>query len=241
MRVAWFSGGVSSFISIYLAKDIDKIFYIHIEEQHEDTLRFLKDCEVFLGRKIEILQSPYKSVENVMRINQMISRRMYAPCTDWLKKRVRIKWESENKDKDITYVWGYDLEEKDRIERMIEFYPDYQHEFPLADANMTKQDAHGLLERLGLKRPVMYDLGYKNNNCIGCVKGGMAYWNKIRVDFPDVFDKMAKFEREIDNSCLKQLIDKKYIPLFLDELAPDRGIFEDEISSECGMMCFLNM
>ncbi len=37
----------------------------------------------------------------------------------------------------------------------------------------------------------MYDLGYPNNNCIGCVKGGMGYWNKIRKDFPEVFQKRA--------------------------------------------------
>ena len=32
-------------------------------------------------------------------------------------------------------------------------------------------------------------MGYNNNNCIGCIKGGMGYWNKIRVDFPEVFEK----------------------------------------------------
>ena len=42
----------------------------------------------------------------------------------------------------------------------------------------------------------MYDMGYPNNNCIGCVKGGMGYWNHIRKDFPEVFDSRAKLERE---------------------------------------------
>lgn len=35
----------------------------------------------------------------------------------------------------------------------------------------------------------MYDLGYANNNCIGCVKGGIGYWNKIRIDFPEESDR----------------------------------------------------
>ena len=43
----------------------------------------------------------------------------------------------------------------------------------------------------------MYKLGYNNNNCIGCVKGGQAYWNKIRIDFPETFNKMAKLENLI--------------------------------------------
>lgn len=82
-----------------------------------------------------------------------------------------------------------------------------------------------------LKRPIMYDLGYTNNNCIGCVKGGMYYWNKIRKDFPEVFEKRAKIEREIGHSCIKGV--------YLDELDPSRGRKQDEISEDCGIACEL--
>ena len=75
---------------------------------------------------------------------------------------------------------------------------------------LTKEDTHAILNRLGIRRPAMYDLGYQNNNCIGCVKGGMGYWNKIRKDFPEVFERRAKLEREIEHSCIKGV--------FLDEL-----------------------
>ena len=50
----------------------------------------------------------------------------------------------------------------------------------------------------------MYKLGYNNNNCIGCVKGGIGYWNKIRVDFPAEFDRMAELERKIGHAVLKE-------------------------------------
>jgi len=76
----------------------------------------------------------------------------------------------------------------------------------------------------------MYDLGYPNNNCIGCVKGGMGYWNKIRIDFPDVFEQRAKEERLIGHSCIKGC--------FLDELDPNRGR-NIEIFPECGIACEL--
>lgn len=78
----------------------------------------------------------------------------------------------------------------------------------------------------------MYDLGYRNNNCIGCVKGGMGYWNKIRIDFPEVFERMAKLEREIGHSCINGI--------FLDELELGRGRMEDEIIPDCSVMCYLN-
>lgn len=46
----------------------------------------------------------------------------------------------------------------------------------------------------GINIPVMYQLGY---NCIGCLKGSMGYWNKIRIDFPDMFKERAEDERLI--------------------------------------------
>ena len=77
----------------------------------------------------------------------------------------------------------------------------------------------------------MYDMGYPNNNCIGCVKGGMGYWNKIRKDFPEVFERRAKQERMIGHSCIKGT--------FLDELDPNRGNINTEIMEDCGITCQL--
>ena len=106
---------------------------------------------------------------------------------------------------------------------------DFKHRFPLIEREMTKEAAHGLADKLGLKRPVMYDLGYQNNNCIGCVKGGKGYWNKIRKDFPDVFTRRQAMERMIGHSCINGT--------FLDELDPNEGRFEDDIPQECGIYC----
>lgn len=65
MVVSWFSAGVSSAVATKLMiKDIDKIIYTHIDDQHPDTMRFVKDCEKWFGKHVEVLQSLYKSVEN---------------------------------------------------------------------------------------------------------------------------------------------------------------------------------
>jgi hypothetical protein len=74
--------------------------------------------------------------------------------------------------------------------------------------------------------PAMYQLGYRNNNCIGCVKGGIGYWNKIRRDFPEAFDRMAKAERAIGRKLFKRE------GVYLDELDPARGNHADEPSFE---------
>lgn len=231
LKVCWISAGVSSFIAGYLAKDVDKYIYIDIENQHPDSMRFVKDCETVLGKEIEILQSPYKSVQNVISTFRYVSSPYGAKCTEILKKRVRKEWEYQHRDYEITYVWGFDINEKHRAVRLQETMIEFHHEFPLIEKSLTKEDAHGMLATLGVKRPLMYDLGYKNNNCIGCVKGGMGYWNKIRVDFPDVFQRMAVLEREVGHSCLNSI--------YLDELQPGRGRLDDEVMEECSIMCHL--
>jgi hypothetical protein len=231
LKVCWISAGVSSFIAGYLAKDVDRFIYIDIENQHPDSIRFIEDCEKVLGKKVERLQSDCKNVQNVISAFRFVNGPYGAKCTDILKKRVRKEWEYDHREYEITYVWGFDCTEKHRADRLEETMIEYDHEFPLIEQNLTKEDAHGMLAALGIKRPLMYDLGYKNNNCIGCVKGGMGYWNKIRVDFPEVFQRMATLEREVGHSCIKGV--------YLDELDPDRGKIEDEIMEECGIMCML--
>lgn len=232
MKVCWLSSGVSSFIAGYIMRHtIDKYIYIDIEDQHPDSIRFIHDCEKILGKNVEIIHSEYGSVENVVRTVGFVNSPYGAPCTDILKRRVRKKWEYEHREFDITYVWGMDCTEQRRADRLQEIEFEFNHEFPLIEKSLTKQDCHAMCESLGIKRPAMYDLGFNNNNCIGCVKGGMGYWNKIRTDFPDVFNRRAKLERDIGASIINGV--------YLDELEPDRGRIQDEISVDCGIMCYL--
>ena len=232
LRVCWLSAGVSSFIAGCLAKGIDEFIYIDIADQHPDSIRFIKDCEMVYGKPVQIIRSEqYNSVDDVCRAFRFVNSSHGAKCTEVLKRRVRKKWEYEHRDYDITYVWGMDCTEKHRATRIQETMPDFQHEFPLIEKGLTKQQAHAICAQLGVQRPKMYDLGYQNNNCIGCVKGGKGYWNKIRVDFPEVFERRAKMEREIGHSILNGT--------FLDELDPNAGRMQEEIMTDCDLFCYL--
>ena len=241
LKVCWLSAGVSSFIAGYLARDtIDEFIYIDVADQHPDSMRFIKDCKKVLNKKIEVIRSTeYSNVEDCIRragIVRMFNG--YTPCTALLKKAVRRQWELQtmqqyNFDVEITYVWGMDANEKSRADKLKKTMFEFEHEFPLVDNHLTKQEAHGMCEALGVKRPKMYDLGYNNNNCIGCVRGCMGYWNKIRVDFPNVFESRAKLEREVNSRILKEC--------FLDELPPEKGRMSDEILQECDIFCALNL
>ena len=63
----------------------------------------------------------------------------------------------------------------------------------------------------------------------------MGYWNKIRVDFPEAFNKMAEFEQRKGYTVLKEPKDGS--PLFLKDLDPKRGRLSDEPQIECGIEC----
>lgn len=105
LKVCWLSAGVSSFIAGYLKRDsIDLYIYIDIENQHPDSMRFIKDCEKVLGKEVLILKSPYRNKENVIRQFRYINGPSGAKCTEILKKRVRKEWEMAHKEYQITYV-----------------------------------------------------------------------------------------------------------------------------------------
>jgi len=231
ITVSWFSSGVSSAVATKLmADELDHIIYIHVDDQHPDTMRFVKECEEWFGKEVAVLQSPYKGVDEACRGMSYVNGPSGAACTRLLKKRVRKEWESENRFFcNFRYVWGMDACETTRAERLRDSMREDNHVFPLIDRGITKDDAHAILQKAGIARPAMYDLGYPNNNCIGCVKGGMGYWNRIRQDFPAVFASRVELERRIGHSCINGV--------FLDELDPERGRNAPPIVQECGAMC----
>lgn len=233
-NISWFSAGVSSAVATRLAiKDIGKIIYTHIDDQHPDTMRFVNDCEAWFGKRIEVWMSRLKSVENACRIAAYIRAAggRGRACTNRLKRRLRQEWERANPGRHV-YFWGMDVNEKKRADHLVEAMPQFEHRFPLIEHGITKVEAHEILRASGIRRPAMYELGYHNNNCVGCVAGGMGYWNKVRVDFPDVFAARAKMERDIGFAILSDGV-------WLDELDPERGRNGGPICDDCGIMCEL--
>ena len=146
-----------------------------------------------------------------------------------LKKNVRKAYE---RDSDIQ-IFGYTAEEESRADRFIDSNNSVNVDFILLEKNITKNQCLEFVKDMGIEIPTMYKLGYSNNNCIGCVKGGMGYWNKIRVDFPNAFSKMALLERELGHSINKD----KNGPVYLDVLASDRGNVQKDKPGDCGFTC----
>jgi hypothetical protein len=85
----------------------------------------------------------------------------------------------------------------------------------------------------GIKLPEIYNLGFPNANCIGCVKSqSPTYWNLVRKHFPEVFEERVEQSRKIG----VRLVKRKGERIFLDELKPTE--YGGKIKSwECGIFC----
>jgi Phosphoadenosine phosphosulfate reductase family len=235
-RLVWFSCGSPSAVAAKLTVQefpAAEVLYCDTGGEHPDNRRFLTDVERWLGKEVTVLKNPkYADHFDVARKERYINGPHGAKCTGVLKRELR---EALQRPDDV-HVWGFTAEEQRRSEDFVDHFPELACAFPLIEAGITREDCHGIIHRAGIRRPAMYRLGYHQNNCIGCWKGGMGYWNKIRRDFPEVFAEAAAICRDIGRSPVKDSGGK---PILLDDLPPDAGRYETEPEVQCGIGCFL--
>jgi hypothetical protein len=237
----WFSCGAASAVAAKLSLDKwgkdNKVSVLNnpIKEEDEDNQRFLRDCEGWLGIKIESVVNkkyPNQSCVEVWDKRQFMSGPLGAPCTQELKKKARQEWEVSNKP-DYT-VLGFTSEETKRADRFRLTERDTLLT-PLIESNLTKEDCFKLIQQAGIELPRIYKLGYPNANCIGCVKAGSAtYWNLVREKHPEVFEQRSNQSREIGS----KLVYYKGKRIYLDELPPEaKGRSLKGYDFECGIFC----
>lgn len=85
----------------------------------------------------------------------------------------------------------------------------------------------------GIEPPIMYGLGFQNNNCIPCVKAtSPSYWALVRKQFPGEFDRMAKLSRELGCRLTRIKGERR----FIDEIPADHPT-TDPIAPACDFLC----
>lgn len=232
-KVSWLSMGIPSTIATLIALEkyeMELIYCNSLAEEHSDNLRFLNDLEKLFNQKIIILSNKtFTSPTEIFIKRKYMSGIHGAPCTVELKKRQRFDYQLPD---DIN-IWGYYVGEEKRIKRFQENNPELNNVYPLIENNINKTKCHELFQKTGIQVPKMYQLGFDNNNCIGCVKAtSPSYWNNIRKHFPEQFNERAKLSRELN--C--RLVTTNNKRIFLDELHPhnQQTIFEQ---IDCGVHC----
>lgn len=240
--VCWFSCGSTSAVATKLTIEKYKdqypivVAYCDTGSEHPDNKRFLLDCEKWFGLPVTILQNPkYHDIYDVYKaFDFIVNKNIGYKCSYELKKVVRRNFEDLDGD---LQIFGFDSKEKRRADRFEKNNPEVTVEFPLIEKNISKSDCIHKLMSVGIEIPMMYKLGYINNNCIGCVRGAKGYWNKIRRDFPDVFEKMAKEERRLGFALNQKTENGEMRRIFLDELDPEDGNYKSELPIQCGLFC----
>lgn len=213
-----------------------------IVEEHKDNRRFLADCEKWFNHPITVLRDEKygASTDEVWRRRHMMKNRFFAPCSDELKRKALAKISQPG---DVS-ILGFTVEEQDRFDRICDLFPEEATSFraPLIERGIDKSDCYAMVERAGIKLPEMYLLGYDNANCIGCPKGGQAYWQNIRHDFPERFVTIQGIQEGIGpnaNFLRFRSGPRKGDRMSLAELPPGRGDMRGEPSFSCSFFCQL--
>lgn len=244
--LVWFSCGAASAVAAKVAierygreREVVVANCDLSKDEHADNARFAADVSRWIGRPIESLRSKkYTSVADVVLGERYFGGPNGAPCTKILKRQVREAFQRPGD----THVFGFTTDPKERV-RAADFEtnnPDLLTWWPLIAGGITKDECYRIVQAAGIELPAMYRHGFNNNNCIGCVKGGMGYWNKVRVEFPDVFAARAELERIAESEGVKGTIlgpDASGRLQFLDQLDPDAGRGVPEPDIDCGLFC----
>lgn len=209
---------------------IELVYCDTSRSEHPDNARFLADVERWLGQKVQrIASAKYSTVDEVFERERYMSGVGGAKCTTEMKKKPRFRYQHP----EDVHIFGLTADEGKRIAQFERNNHDLRIEWPLRDAGLNKADTLRIVSEAGIDLPVMYRLGFANNNCIGCVKAqSPKYWNMVRQYFPDVFARRAEQSRKLGVRLARYQGERT----FLDELPPN-AVEQINEDLSCGPQC----
>lgn len=215
--IVWFSCGAASAVAAKLAIDrwgaaVEVVYCDLSRDESPDNVRFRQDVERWIGRSVRVIGSErYRSIEDVFEARRYMSGPKGAVCTVEMKKVPRFEFQRP----DDLHVFGLTADERVRITQFEQNNPELRLAWLLRDAHFTKAECLRIIAEIGIELPELYRAGFKNNNCIGCVKAtSPKYWALVRTYAPAVFQRRAEQSRRL--GCRLVRVDGKRI--FLDEL-----------------------
>lgn len=173
--------------------------------EDQDIKRFKNEVADYLGIKITYANMP--GWEDKDQFDVCIEAKAFKVgngtelCTNRLKTRPFHQWLKDNYPTGgITLLYGFDPNEKDRINRRDLILNDmgYKTYFPLTWKHRSIYN----VEELGIKRPATYQK-YRHANCKGCLKAGKQQWYITYCEEPEIWEKAKYAESVIGYSILK--------------------------------------
>ncbi|MDE2103571.1 MAG: hypothetical protein KGL39_40400 [Patescibacteria group bacterium] len=203
--IVGFSGGVTSaWCGGWALRNFpheEVIFLFHdTKEEDEDTYRFLHEMAARLNHPITE-RSDGRSVTELAHDHNALPNNMMAFCSHELKIEPGNRFMEELKQSganEIIKVFGFSANESERVQRMtaMGWKMGFTPRFPLIEENVTKQDCADWCScTMGVVVPRMYSWS-DHANCVGCVRGGKAYWLAVKDNVPEVFAQRKAMEAE---------------------------------------------
>jgi hypothetical protein len=196
--VVGFSGGVTSAWCAGWAlrnfpRDEVVLLFHDTKEEHPDTYRFLREMADALGM-------PITERSEVCYDEGFLANNQNAMCSRILKAEQGTKYLHELRAAGVTEivkVFGYSAGERERIQRMMghSVRDGFIPRFPIAEEAVTKQACADWCLALGVRPSAMYE-NFEHANCLGCFKGGLAYWMAVREHHPAVFEQRKAMEAD---------------------------------------------
>lgn len=186
------SGGLCSFWASY--RVIEKHGPENVTNLFADTLiedaelyEFNEQASAFLGVPITRItqgQTPWE----LFRSENMIGNNRFPICSVRLKREPLDRWRREHcMEMDSILYMGFDWTEEKRLKDLRRELPHWRILAPMMEepiwdkCRMTKE-----AEKLGLKIPRLYGLGFPHNNCGGrCVRAGISHWVHLLTVLPE--------------------------------------------------------
>jgi hypothetical protein len=209
--VVGFSGGVTSAwcagwaLRTYPCSEVVLLWH-DTKEEHPDTYRFLREMAAALDMPITE-RSDGRSVTQLFRDEGYLGNNQNAMCSRILKQEPGKRFIRELLDggaTEIVKVIGFSAKEPRRVanEAGKGLNQGYRPRFPMIETGTTKQQATDWVLSMGVKPSAMYCWA-EHANCVGCVKGGMAYWLAVAKHAPDVYAQRVALEEEFGHGILR--------------------------------------
>ena len=201
--VVGFSGGVTSaWVAGWALRNYPRneivLLWHDTKAEHEDTYRFLREMAAALELPITE-RSDGRSLDELFEDEGAMASSRMGFCSRILKAEQGDKFIQELRDSgstEIVRLYGFSALEWQRIQR-FKMYGErgrFEVRFPIAEEGITKQQCADWCLSLGVSPSEMYRWS-EHANCVGCVKGGKAYWLKVKENAPDVFQHRKEQEQ----------------------------------------------
>ncbi len=167
--------------------------------EDEDLYRFLDETAKDFGVPLTHIAEGRTPWE-VFKDARWLGNSRLAQCSHVLKQKTAEKWiKAHYKPDECVLYLGIDWTEEHRTKAPRKNWAPYQVEFPMTEAPyLSKQDMLSELKKRKIEVPRLYTLGFSHNNCSGmCVRGGQGHFIHLLQQFPDRYEWMEKYEKEM--------------------------------------------